>query len=95
MRLEIDRAMIAAPFLFVLLWGSSFITAKFGLRHLSALLVFAIRLVACAVVLTTLMLLLQRSWRPLAGGKWLHCEIAGALMNDIGLWHRSGQAVNS
>ena len=84
-RLETDRAMIAAPFLFVLLWSSSFITAKIGLRHLSPLLFVAIRLVACAVVLTALMLLLQQSWRPLAGWKWMHCGIAGALMNGIGL----------
>jgi drug/metabolite transporter (DMT)-like permease len=84
-RLETDRAMIAAPFLFVLLWSSSFITAKIGLRHLSPLLFVAIRLVACAFVLTVLMLLLQQSWRPLAGWKWLHCAIAGALMNGIGL----------
>ena len=85
MRLVTDRAMIAAPFLFVLLWSSSFITAKIGLRHLSPLLFVAIRLVACAFVLTVLMLLLQQSWRPLAGWKWLHCAIAGALMNGIGL----------
>ena len=85
MRLGTDRVMIAAPFLFVLLWSSSFITAKIGLRHLSPLLFVAIRLVACALVLTVLMLLLQQSWRPLAGWKWLHCAIAGALMNGIGL----------
>ena len=85
MRLVTDRAMIAAPFLFVLLWSSSFITAKIGLRHLSPLLFVAIRLVACAFVLTVLMLLLQQSWRPLAGSKRLHCGIAGAFINGIGL----------
>jgi drug/metabolite transporter (DMT)-like permease len=84
-RLTTDRAMHAAPFLFVLLWSSSFIAAKAGLRHLSPLLFVAIRLVACAVVLTALMLLLRQSWRPLAGWKWLHCAVAGALMNAIGL----------
>jgi drug/metabolite transporter (DMT)-like permease len=76
--------MIAASFLFVLLWSSSFITAKIGLRHLSPLLFVAIRLVACAIVLTVLMLLLQQSWRPLAGWRWLHCAFAGALLNGIG-----------
>lgn len=79
------RAMLAAPFLFVLLWSSSFIAAKAGLRDLSPLLFVAIRLVACAIVLTALMVLLRRSWRPLAGWKWLHCGIAGALLNAIGL----------
>jgi drug/metabolite transporter (DMT)-like permease len=80
-----DRAMAAAPFLFVLLWSSSFITAKVGLRHLSPLLFVAIRLMACAVVLTVLMMLLRQSWRSLAEWKWLHCAIAGALLNAIGL----------
>jgi drug/metabolite transporter (DMT)-like permease len=85
MRLDADRAMFAAPFLFVLLWSSSFITAKVGLRHLSPLLFVAIRLAACALVLTVLMLLLHRSWRPLAGSRWFHCAIAGALLNGVGL----------
>src|ERR1035437_2663906 len=84
-RIKTDQAMAAAPYLFVLLWSSSFITAKVGLRHLSPLLFVAIRLVACAVVLTVLMILLRQSWRPLAGWKWLHCAISGALLNAIGL----------
>jgi len=80
-----SRAMIAAPLLFVLLWSSSFIAAKAGLRDLSPLLFVAIRQVACAAVLTSLMLLLRQSWQPLAGWKWLHCAVAGALLNAIGL----------
>ena len=84
-RFQTDRAMLAAPLMFVLLWSSSFVTAKIGLRHLSPLLFVAIRLTACAVVLTVLMLALRRSWRPLVGRKWLHCAIAGILLNAIGL----------
>jgi drug/metabolite transporter (DMT)-like permease len=79
------KAMLAAPFLFVLLWSSSFIAAKAGLRDLSPLLFVAIRLVACAIVLTALMVVLRQSWRPLASWKWLHCAVAGALLNAIGL----------
>jgi drug/metabolite transporter (DMT)-like permease len=73
------------PFVFVLLWSSSFITAKIGLRHLSPLLFVAIRLVGCAVVLSVVMLVLRRSWRPLADGRWFHCAVAGALLNAVGL----------
>ena len=73
------------PFMFVLLWSSSFITAKVGLRHLSPLLFVAIRLVGCAVVLSVVMLVLRRSWRPLANGRWFHCAVAGALLNAVGL----------
>lgn len=74
-----------APFLFVMLWSSSFITGKVGLRHLSPLLFVAIRLAACAVVLTAAMFVLRRSWRPLAGRQWMHCAVAGALLNAVGL----------
>ena len=74
-----------APLLFVLLWSSSFIAAKVGLRDLSPLLFVAVRLAGCAAVLMGLMLLLRRSWQPLGAGRWLHCAIAGALVNAIGL----------
>jgi len=73
------------PFLFVLLWSSSFISGKVGLRHLSPLLFVAIRLIACAAILTIAMLVLRRSWQPLAGWRWLHCAVAGALLNAVGL----------
>ncbi|MDR3537697.1 MAG: DMT family transporter, partial [Acetobacteraceae bacterium] len=74
-----------SPFLFVLLWSSSFIAAKAGLRHVTPLLFVTVRLAACAAVLVVAMLVLRRSWRPLGGRKWLHCAIAGALMNAGGL----------
>lgn len=74
-----------APFLFVLLWSSSFIAAKVGLLNMSPLLFVAVRLTGCATVLITFMLVLRRSWRPLAQGRWLHCAVAGALLNAVGL----------
>jgi drug/metabolite transporter (DMT)-like permease len=74
-----------APLLFVVIWSSSFIAAKAGLRHLSPLLFVAVRLAGCAAVLMALMLLLRRSWQPLSGVRWLHCAITGALVNAIGL----------
>ena len=74
-----------APFAFVLLWSSSFIAAKVGLRHLSPLAFVAIRLCGCAVVLVAVMLIRRVSWTPLRGGRWLHCAIAGALINAVGL----------
>src|SRR3954447_14121072 len=74
-----------APFLFVLLWSSSFIAAKVGLRHMSPLLFVAVRMAGCAMLLLALMLVLNRSWKPLGQGRWLHCAIAGALLNAVGL----------
>lgn len=79
------RLLALVPFLFVLLWSSSFISTKVGLRDLSPLLFVAIRLACCAVVLVLIMLLLRQSWRPLAGLRWLHCAVAGTLINGLGL----------
>lgn len=74
-----------APFLFVLLWSSSFISAKVGLRHMTPLLFVAVRMAGCAAVLVALMLLRSRSWRLLTRRQWFHCSVAGALLNAIGL----------
>jgi drug/metabolite transporter (DMT)-like permease len=74
-----------APLLFVLLWSSSFIAAKVGLQHVTPLLFVAARLAGCAVVLVITMFVLRRSWRSLGGWRWLHCAIAGALLNAVGL----------
>jgi len=72
-----------APFGFVLLWSSSFIAARVGLRHLSPLLFVAVRMSVCAVALVAVALLLRRSWRPLRGMVWVHCAVAGVLMNAV------------
>ena len=73
------------PYLFVLLWSSSFIASKTGLRDISPLMFVALRMAGCAVVLLSAMLLTRQSWRPLAGWRWLHCAIAGALLNAAAL----------
>jgi drug/metabolite transporter (DMT)-like permease len=74
-----------SPFLFVLLWSSSFVAARVGLRQITPLLFVAVRMAGCAAVMVGLMVVLRRSWQPLGRWKWLHCGIAGALMNAIGL----------
>jgi drug/metabolite transporter (DMT)-like permease len=74
-----------APFLFVLLWSSSFVSGKTGLRFISPLLFVAVRLAGCAAVLLGLMLVLRRSWRPICGRQGVHCAIAGVLLNGVGL----------
>lgn len=71
-----------APFAFVLLWSSSFIAARVGLRHLTPLLFIAVRMCVCAVVLVGVMLVLRRSWRVLRGW-WLHCAVAGVLVHAV------------
>ena len=71
-----------APFIFVLLWSSSFIAARVGLRDLSPLLFVAVRMVIAAAVLFGVTLALRRPWRVLAG-RWVHLAVAGVLTNSV------------
>jgi len=71
-----------APFAFVLLWSSSFIAARVGLRHLTPLLFVTVRMMFAAAALLGVMLTLRRSWRALEG-RWLHCAVAGVLTNTV------------
>ncbi|HET8997556.1 MAG TPA: DMT family transporter [Acetobacteraceae bacterium] len=71
------------PLLFVLLWSSSFIAARVGLRQMTPLLFVALRMVLCAVVLVSVMLVLRRSWSVLRGWVWFHCAVAGVLANGV------------
>lgn len=73
------------PFGFVLLWSSSFIGAKVGLNYLSPLYFVAVRLIACTGILLALMLVTRHSWAGLQQRRWLHCAVAGALINGVGL----------
>jgi drug/metabolite transporter (DMT)-like permease len=73
---------VQMPFGFVLLWSSSFIASRVGLRHLSPLLFVAVRMCLCAAVLVAVMLVLRRPWRVLRK-VWLHCAVAGVLMNAV------------
>jgi drug/metabolite transporter (DMT)-like permease len=78
-----DRLLLRlAPFGFVLLWSSSFIGARVGLRHLTPLLFVEVRLCLSAALLVLAMLVLRRPWAVLRG-KWLHCAVAGVLVNTV------------
>ena len=72
----------AAPLLFVLLWSSSFLAVRVGLRHMSPLLFVALRMVLAALILAAAMLVLRRSWF-LPWRTWLHCAVAGVLLHAI------------
>lgn len=73
-----------APYGFVLLWSSSFITARVGLALVSPLLFVALRLVAAAALLGIVVAVRRQSWAPLRG-RWHHLALAGALVNGVTL----------
>ena len=80
-----NRAIAAVvPFAFALLWASSYIGAKVGLRDITPLLFVAIRLGVAALAAAALVLLLRRSWSA-AASRWHHLLIGGALVHGLAL----------
>ena len=73
-----------APFGFILLWSSSFVTGRVGLEHVSPLYFVALRLVGATILLLAAALATRQSWAPLRG-RWWHLAIAGALLNGVAL----------
>jgi drug/metabolite transporter (DMT)-like permease len=73
-----------APSAFVLLWSSSFITARVGLALVSPLLFVAVRLFAAAALLALAMAVGRQRWSAIRG-RWHHLAIAGALVNGVTL----------
>jgi len=77
-----DRLNRAAPLLFVLLWSSSFLGTRIGLRHMSPLWFVALRMVLAAAILIAAMAILRRPW-SLSRTEWLHCAVAGIATQSI------------
>ncbi len=73
-----------APYGFILLWSSSFITARVGLPLVSPLLFVAVRLVAATALLALATMVRRQSWTPLRGC-WHHLAVAGVLLNGVTL----------
>jgi drug/metabolite transporter (DMT)-like permease len=73
-----------APYAFILLWSSSFVTARVGLTLVSPLFFVAVRLVAAAALLGLVLAVRRQSLAPLRG-RWHHLALAGVLLNGITL----------
>ena len=69
-----------SPGLFVLLWSSGFIGAKFGLPYIEPLTFLLLRFACVIVLLLALALLLRRPW-PHTPARWGHIAVAGALIH--------------
>ncbi|KQO72003.1 DMT family transporter [Methylobacterium sp. Leaf89] len=75
-------APFLVPALFVLIWATGFVAARFVAPHAEAFTFVAIRVVAVALVLATLALLLRARW-PRDRTGWLHAAFAGVLMQGV------------
>ena len=72
----------AAPFLFVFLWSTGFLGAKYGLPHAAPLAFLLVRY----LLVISLMGLLALAWRapwPRDGRQWLHIGVSGLLVHAL------------
>jgi drug/metabolite transporter (DMT)-like permease len=76
---HLDRV---APVLFVLLWSSSFLGTRVGLRHMSPLWFVALRMILAAAIMTTVLFVRRRPW-GLSPAEWMHSAVAGILTQAI------------
>jgi drug/metabolite transporter (DMT)-like permease len=77
-----DRLNNAAPLLFVLLWSSSFLGTRVGLRHMSPLWFVALRMILGAAIMLAVMAALRRAFK-LSPTAWMHCAVAGVTTQAI------------
>ncbi|MBK8452358.1 MAG: DMT family transporter [Thiofilum sp.] len=70
----------AMPLLFVILWSTGFIGAKFGLPHADALAFLSVRYALVIVLMTGLALMMQAPW-PKSLRLWIHLGITGLLLH--------------
>lgn len=80
------RWAVVTPFIFVLIWSTGFIVAKFGLPYAPPLTFLLLRFLGVLVVLIPLVLLMQVPW-PV--GQIRHIAVAGILLQAgylAGVW---------
>jgi drug/metabolite transporter (DMT)-like permease len=76
-----DLAVLAAPGLFVVLWASGFIGAKFGLPYAEPLTLLSLRMIAVVVLLAMLVTAARPPWPH--GARIAHNAVAGVLVHVL------------
>jgi len=76
-----DFAVLAAPALFVVLWASGFIGAKFGLAYAEPLTFLALRMLALVVLLGAVIVLSRPKWPNGAGV--MHSVLTGLMVHGL------------
>ncbi|WP_332775774.1 DMT family transporter [Polaromonas sp.] len=78
----------AMPAVFVLIWSTGFIVAKYGLPYAPPLTFLAIRYFLSIVCFLVWIVLARAAW-PRTGRQWLHLGVSGVLMHAAylgGVW---------
>lgn len=71
-----------APFLFVFLWSTGFLGAKYGLPHAEPLAFLFVRYLLVISLMASIALLMRAPW-PRDGHQWLHIGVSGLLVHAL------------
>ena len=82
-------AIAAAPVLFVLLWSTGFIGARYGLPYIEPLTFLAVRMVFVVLILGGIALIWHARWPN--GSEIGHSLVAGALVHGLYLGGERGR----
>ena len=77
-----SRAAALYPLLFVALWSTGFIGAKFGLPDAGPLTFLSLRYAIVLVLMGALALYMRAPW-PQTGREWLHIGVSGVLVHGV------------
>lgn len=72
----------AAPFLFVFLWSTGFLGAKYGLPHAAPLAFLLVRYGLVIALMAGIALVLRAPW-PRDGRQWFHIGVSGLLVHGL------------
>jgi len=76
-----DFAVFAAPGVFVLLWASGFVGAKFGLAYAEPLTFLSIRMIAVVALLAIILAVTRPKWPGAAG--MVHSAATGIMVHGL------------
>ena len=76
-----DFAIFSAPAVFVVLWASGFIGAKFGLAYAGPMTFLSLRMIAVMLLLAVVIVLTRPKWPDRAG--LFHSAVTGTLVHGF------------
>jgi drug/metabolite transporter (DMT)-like permease len=86
---EQERALLAAmPAVFVLIWSTGFVVARYGMPHAPPLGFLALRYVLSVLAFAMWIAMARAAW-PIGRAQWAHLAVAGVLMHAgylAGVW---------
>ena len=84
-----QRALVQAmPWVFVLIWSTGFVAARFGMPHSPPMSFLALRFALSLLWFIVWIVLARVEW-PQGGAQWLHLAVVGVLIHAVylgGVW---------